>query len=413
MQATDKQGRGRQAAGHWLVFVTLQLIILPTMALSIMFGGSGPRSGMLPPLANDPLVIEPEFDYPFVITDEQLIRVLDKLRPRLLGKEPKINHVDHALRFWGVDAVFNDPKCLSGERLRRILTDHRAFAAVWGETTRPLLINEQERIVWRIQEGSASSSHVDHTLATLAEVGTPLDYPLITANGKAQLRSVMHQALRQFSLNQQEYEWTTLAYALYAAKTVPWYSREGQQITYDRLAGRIMRQPHGQGCCYGNHRLYTLTILLRIDSDRPIFSSQIRDQVMSHLREATRRLIASQATDGSWDRSWSNEVPESDELSPLARRLLATGHALEWWAMAPRELHPTREVLVRGGQWLVEEIDKLSDAEVQENYTFLTHVGRALALWRGDFPAALQQRLDPLSSAGGTADPERKYKLKS
>ena len=35
---------------------------------------------------------------------------------------------------------------------------------------------------------------------------------------------------------------------------------------------------------------------------------------------------------------------------------------------------------------------QLSDQAVRENYTFLTHAGRALAMWRGAFPAEFLAR---------------------
>jgi hypothetical protein len=51
--------------------------------------------------------------------------------------------------------------------------------------------------------------------------------------------------------------------------------------------------------------------------------------------------------------------------------------------MAPRESHPPRDTLVRAGQWLVATIEEMSDDTIAANYTFLSHAGRALALWRG------------------------------
>ena len=39
--------------------------------------------------------------------------------------------------------------------------------------------------------------------------------------------------------------------------------------------------------------------------------------------------------------------------------------------------------MAAAGQWLVRTIDELSEEDVVEYYTFLTHAGRSLALWRG------------------------------
>ena len=60
----------------------------------------------LPELRETPLAVMPEYDYDVVVSDEQLQRVLTKLQPPFAGRSTKINHVDHALRFWTPEAQF-------------------------------------------------------------------------------------------------------------------------------------------------------------------------------------------------------------------------------------------------------------------------------------------------------------------
>ena len=121
--------------------------------------------------------------------------------------------------------------------------------------------------------------------------------------------------------------------------------------------------------------------------DGGLISTQTRADVMSFLGEMTKRAYQNQASDGSWDGNWPDTTipvrdPDTDETS---RKVLATGHMLEWWAMAPRELHPPRETIVRAAQWLSRVIIEMEPERIERNYTFLTHAGRALALWRGGF----------------------------
>jgi hypothetical protein len=59
---------------------------------------------------------------------------------------------------------------------------------------------------------------------------------------------------------------------------------------------------------------------------------------------------------------------------------------MEFWALAPERIHPPRHVLVAGGQWLVNTIDNMSEEQIEENYAFLTHAGKALAAWRNREP---------------------------
>lgn len=372
-----------------LLFLASQALILPAIiGLPYWRSTATTPTPTLPEFRSEPVLVTPLYNDERVITDQQLADVLHKLRPQLAGEKPKINYVDHALRFWGIDAEFGDKQCISGMQMREILTDHRAFSAVWKEG-KPLLIVNDKGVAVRVQEGSETSSHVDHTMATLAEVGTPLNHPIVTSEGEATYEGLLKQALLDFRLNQQEYEWTALALALYAPTTKSWVTREGQEVSFDRLADRILREPLNKGVCFGNHRLYALAIMLRVDEQETIFSPETRQQVIDHLQQITARLVKQQHKDGWWDSNWPDGQPITGEqkMDDKARRLLATGHALEWWAMAPQELHPPRETLARAGQWLVTEIEQMDAERVQKDYTFLTHVGRALAIWRGKEPA--------------------------
>lgn len=353
----------------------------------------------MPPVPNnDPIQVGPLYDRPDVITDEQLVALLQRLKPRLRVPHPRINHIDHALRFWGVEATFDDPECLSGVEMRELLLDHRAFQQAWGPEERPFLIPDTtadaDMLSFRTMSGPASASHYDHTIAGLGEVGTPLDFPVITPDGERPLRAALDYSLRSFSLNQTEYEWSTLAYLLYMPDVPQWYTSEGQIVTWDRLARRIMRQRLAKGVCFGNHRLHTLVMMLRVDREQyPLFSDAVREEVVAHLRDATDRLIRTQHEDGYWDGRWPGEEwdgPQPSDLEgpfgPTADRLLATGHALEWLALEPPELLPPDDVLQRAGQWVCETIATLSESQLNSYYPFLTHAGRALTLWRGKFP---------------------------
>lgn len=348
----------------------------------------------LPVLRQTPRQIGPLYDDPGVASDEQLRTVLDRLRPRLRGPRPEINHVDHAMRFWGVEARFRDPQCLSGAEMRDVLLRHRKFAEVWGKESRPLLTEDTKGLLIRTRQGPATASHVDHTLGCLAEVGTPLDYPVETPRGDSTVRAILEASLRRFSLNQWEYEWSALAYALYFESAAPWVSAEGQEISFDRLAERVMREGLPRGVCLGQHRLHALVMFLRIDEDQRILSPECRAKVIRHLRQIVSLLQASQDPQGYWNGTWAEGTPPAPEegekegpLGPLARRLLATGHILEWLALAPEEIQPPRAAVRRAGQWLCRTVAAMSDEEIREHYTFLSHVGRGLALWRGRFPS--------------------------
>jgi hypothetical protein len=374
-----------------LFFVAAQVLVLAAGGAWAGYHIQQDRAAhALPKFQKTPFRVGPIHDDPAVIADDKLGEILWKLRPRFRDSKLQLNHVDHALRFWGVEAAFDDPQCFSGAEMRDMLLDHRRFEGAWGKDSPPFLLRGEVGVRTRVAEGAASASHVDHTLATMAEVGTPLDYPVVTARGDSTMSAVLSAAMRDFSLNQAEYEWSTLAFALYGPSSNEWFTTENQKVDFSRLARRIMRQELPQGTCYGNHRLYTLAVLLRLQETRPFLSDEARAEVVAYLKDVTQRLVKHQKEDGSWDGRWSgNPVPTYADLqhNPLGNRILATGHALEWWAIAPAELLPPRETLHKASKWLVATIDGLSDGDVERNYTFLSHAGRALSLWRKQWPA--------------------------
>ena len=202
-----------------------------------------------------------------------------------------------------------------------------------------------------MQEGEWTSSHVDHTVACLAEVGTPTDFPVITAERETRFGEMIEHARRDFSLNQREYEWTAMVFALYMPTDSRWKTTEGQWISFDLLADRIMRQELTRGVCFGNHRLYSLALMLQVDDQQRIFSADMRRRVIGHLKAVTARLVRTQGKDGAWDRNWDGGRwnPTWNEQDARSRKILATGHALEWWAIAPEEVLPPAAVMERGG----------------------------------------------------------------
>jgi hypothetical protein len=360
----------------------------------------------MPVLNNQPRTIRPTHNIPLVVSDEQLRVVLNKLHPRFDDGPPKTNFVDHALRMWGVDATFND-NSMSGEALRSAMLNQQHFAKNWGVNTAPLLKRSPLGIAVRTQEGRATVSHVDHLLGSLAETGTALDHPIVLDTSSATVKELANHAFQSFRLNQKEYEWTALAWALYADAPSTWYTRENQRVTFAHMANRMMRQPLPDGVCYGQHRLYSLTVMLRVDSQlraegKFLLESDCRAEIEKWLGDLTAKLYRNQSIEGYWDGNWPNSkvsVPDP-QTDALSRRILATGHTLEWWAMAPKSLHPPRETIVRAGQWLANTIAGMDDESVKRNYTFLTHAGRALALWRAKFPHEFEREQQERDSVG-------------
>lgn len=408
----------RVLVNNWhraLVFAIVQVVIISGIVTATTFRWRERQAARaLPPLRQQSIRLTPLYDYPWMASDEQVEATLRKLYPRLRGTQPKINHVDHAYRIWGPLAVFDDPQALSGAEMRELLLNHEEFARVWPNSPGFLHKTKEDRWAIRSREGIDTSAHTDHTLASVSEIGIARDYPVITREGRTTFAELIESSLSEFSVGQMEYEWSILAYVLFLPPTTTWITSEGQQVDFDILAERLMREMLPNGVCFGQHRIAALVAMLRVDSDvTRILSPGKRAKILRYLTVVSRQLVKTQHALGYWDSGWIGTKPHVDEGKEVAiaggelrDRIIATGHILEWLALAPEEIHPPREVLIRAAQWVIRALDQVEQSEIKEQYAFATHAANALALWRGTSPAEfMKSRLDQTKLAAPAGTP--------
>ncbi|MBI1348982.1 hypothetical protein GC163_22140 [bacterium] len=336
-----------------------------------------------------PLVIEPLYDDPELVSDEELAAVLWKVQPRFPQSHLKPNHVEHALRTWSVRATFHDPEVMSGRDMEEFLTDHGRFLASWGNETTPLLSEFDDGVSVRWGRLEGGSVHHDHWLASLTEAGVTIDEPVFTPNGRDHsIRDVLQRSLRDFRVDEVETEWSALAYGLWLPPQSSWTIRDGRTVSFDLLASRLMRGERSLGVCSGTHRVYSLMVLIRLDDEYQILSPAARASVWSYLEGVRDAIIASQFPDGHWPSNWPQGANALTNPAPdeLFKQVIATGHHLEWLAIAPRELHPPHDQILKAADWVIRTTREQSQSDILARYTFFSHVGNALALWRHTHP---------------------------
>lgn len=358
-----------------------------------------------------PLVIEPLYDDPNVVSDEELAGVLRQLQPRFPREKMKPNFVEHALRTWRARAKFSDPKVMSGAELVEFLVNHGRYAKSWDDGTAdrtPLLEARPHGIAIRIGTDPNESVHHDHWLASLTEAGVTLDTPIF-APGRvnATFNDVLQEALRDFRLDERETEWSAMAFGLWIVPQKSWMTTAGREISFDMLARRLIRGDKRHGVCNGTHRVYSLTVLLRLDEQFDILSDEVHAEVWAHLESVRDLLKVSQLADGHWPTNWSKgEEAVIDPLNDLDyRKVIATGHHLEWLAIAPIELHPPREQIIRAAKWVSANTVARTESEILERYTFYSHVANALSLWRKTNPPDYWMAWEAAHPGTGTPPP--------
>ena len=360
-----------------------------------------------------PAVVRPLYDDASVVSDEDLAAVIEKVLPRFSRRKLRPNYVEHALRIWGSEIEFDDPDLISGPQMVDYLLDSAAYVDSWGKDSSPILEPTDAGVHIRWGKDGSASVHHDHLLASLAEAGVSLDRPVFTAARRTTLQQVFSEALRDFRLDERETEWSVMAFSLYLSpqQTSAWHNSQGRHITFDMLAERLMRQCRNQGVCLGTHRVYSLMALLRLNDEfgGHLVSDNTTADVTAFLEYTRDLIIASQDKDGSWPPNWYDGIHAADRLDPnekLYRRVIATGHQLEWLAIAPQELHPPHDQIVAAARWVVQNTLTTTQDVIDANFTYYSHVANALALWRGTSVPEFWEKTSPKSSLNKTPIPE-------
>lgn len=343
---------------------------------------------------NVPHTVAPRFDDPRVVTDFQLYQVLERMKPH--RKPVHTNAWLHALRLWGPNAAFGDSAHVDGAEIRDFLLNDAAFQQYAGNGAAPLFDMEENRVVihpwfsWD-DERDFASAHTDDVLATFGEIGLPLDTPLFTRRGTTTVGAAVASSLARFHRKQLEYEWSAITYARYVFPVLAWTNQYGQRIDAKALIDELIDHPPREGVCAGTHRLEALVVLLAADDQCRALPWPLRHRILLHLAQTSARLAANQHADGYWTRDWgaTSGTPEEDEIGG---RILATGHHLEWQALAPQEVQLPRESIIRAAQWLVRAVTELDDRAIDAHYGPFTHAARALCLWRSRDPFEVWSR---------------------
>jgi len=378
---------------------TIKLRVIRYLApVAILLAGLGLYRLTAPAPSGDPISAHRDAPWtitarqqdPRVVSDTQLFQLLERMKP---PREADSNKWIHALRLWGPQADFFDSRTPSGRELLNYFLDDNEFRARAGQDAPPLFrIGEDGEVEVRSWASGdphrrLASHHRDDILATIAESGVPLDAALITRDGATTVRALLDSTMRRFHFGQHEYEWSTISYARYLFPRREWVNQYGESITLERLIENLYQRPLHHGPCNGLHRLEALVVLYRADEEARVLSPRTRALMLTHMKRVSQLLAAAQHPDGYWTRRWPlGARAAGDRGRELYSKILVTGHHLEWLALAPPEVQPPREQIVRAAQWLTRAMLAVDDKELSKAYGPFSHAVRALCLWRAKDP---------------------------
>ncbi len=379
--------------GVYLLAFTLAAPATRQQLTQELTGRTSPQAIEIPRV--EPLRIEPLYDRPEMVSDDDLAAVLWQIRPVFERQGLRPNLVEHAVRAWSVQAEFRDPQVMSGQQMQEFLLDHSSFLLSWNEGATPLLEDRGQGVGVNWGTARSASVHHDHMLASITEAGARLDAAVYLPNQRVlTLEDVLRESLRDFRLDERETEWTAMAFGLWLPPVRSWQAADGREMSFDLLAQRLIRGQLEKGVCHGTHRVYSLMLLWRLDQEHDILSDEMAQKVYQHLELVRDLITESQFAAGYWPGNWNEGAaavanPREDELKD---RIIATGHHLEWLAIAPAELHPPQELIDNAARWIIQTTKAQTPTEIQQRYTFLSHVGNALAMWRKTQPHLFWQQ---------------------
>lgn len=361
-------------------------------------------------VAERPAVVRPH-PIPGLVTEGEVRSILVDVRPyvdrsALLGRVP-IAILVHSLRLWGRDAEFPrwpegihvSRSALSGEEMCRTLLDHEYFTRNCGMRAPALLV--QSTLGVRVLASSDGSfvaeemmTHFAKLTQVMGEVGMPASAEVRTSDGYVgTLREVIQDDAARL-VTGVEFEFATSGLSLYATGKAPWTNRFGQQYTFDRMADQLLGSRPGTTVCGGAHVPYALAVLLRVDQEKDLLTEATRVRIRKHFRMLSSALERCQAPDGSWPWRWpaycerGSDPGGDEEEDRLRLTMTATGHHLEWIAIAPDDCRPSRQAIGKAVRYTVRTWPEFM-GELKDDwhlYTVASHAARALWLISGFEP---------------------------
>ena len=370
------------------------------------------------PYREQPLDIKPTRVYRELLTDEELGPIVAASDP--CWTNPDVGQFLHSIRLWTTEAEFEQAWQIPGrpqlllytprEQLK-ILLEHPEFDRTFANKSgiRTLLSPGEVGVTVVTNQDSDIASqhgqyHVDKLLQVLAEIGKPGTTPIVpySAGGtetKWKVADILIESLWKFS-RYQELEFTTSAYSRWLSPPARWENRFGEQCSLDDIVEELLDSSAKPHTCISLHIPYALISVYRANQVGRVLSKATEVRVEAKLREISQVLANVQRADGSWSTDWNGQFERhpNDGMwyldQPKYPEIYATGHHLEWIALAPPELGPPHEVVRRAVVYLKGAITSMPLPFFQHSdlYPFGSHAVRALCLIRGVSPAEIRRR---------------------
>jgi hypothetical protein len=335
-----------------------------------------------------------------LVTDYQLATALCATAP--IWRPPNVPLLIHYLKVWGLDADFSaemvGARCTGPWMVETLLCDKLCKQRTNRLGSHYLV--DSPFGIHVVQVGAPDSAetrgegHFGQLLKALGQAGVPAETPVITESGqRGNVRDLISDAVMRFRPSE-DLDFVSCAFAMWLPPETSWRDQFGNEYSFDFLIDSLISRPLGPGSCGGCHRAYAVMAILAADSAHPLLSIDCRNEAEAWIESLSRLLEHTQLDDGAWDSNWSGngrvDVVYADDVLD---RITITGHQLEWIAMAPERLRPSKLTITKAVAALTASIERMRQSS---RITFKSalpssHAARALSLLRGEEPFAAFQ----------------------
>jgi hypothetical protein len=177
------------------------------------------------------------------------------------------------------------------------------------------------------RKGVYVQGHYGQLLAILAQVRTPLDYPLTVGDKSFTLADLL-ETEKYTCDDGMELTFKLIAFSHYCDSDVTWKNFKGDTWSIPRIIRSELAAPIlSNAACGGTHRLtgYAYAVRNRKRQGKPIDGQWLR--AAKYLEDYHRYTLALQNDDGSFSTEWFRRREARPDLD---RRIQTTGHILEW-----------------------------------------------------------------------------------
>lgn len=361
--------------------LSILAVVLGIGALAIF---EGIYASSLPPYTGNSSVAEADDN--FRLSSQELSHNRsDELIKKVLGAQPST--FGDLIHRWRVNAASQHPNAALLEDVRP-LTSFKRFHELYANS--PPVIHRtntgwQVRTARRkneMQDGWQSQFHPDQLLATLAEIGAPIDLEIEAGSSPIHISDLLASSKNNFVFGQ-ECDWSLLAYALYQPEEVSWTNRFGESCSLRAIVAKLLDDDLGSGPCAGTHHQITFAQLLKGQGGTSILNVTQRRKIEAFLSATSRKLEESQHTNGAWDYDWAKgnahlELERSaDQFDSLVQ---VTAHHLEWMCRVPNRLRPSDATCRQAARFVMNAVNNREPADMVNNYCGYSHAACALAL---------------------------------